>query len=259
MGLSVAECNKALNALAGRANYPHNSSGVYAQLHTGAPGASGTSNASSHTGRVLCAWNAPSGGAIATSAALVFSSLSLSGPETLTDVSFWDSGTAGAGNFLGTATLGSPATMNNGEPFTISAGLTQTISGTKFSDAVKHAILNAWAGLSTMTAYAAVYLSLHTGDPGSAGTSNPATETSRVAITFGTAAASGAIANTATAAWSGMAGPTAPTTQSISWGALHSASSGGTFLFRDDLATARSISSGDGVTLAIGELSLTLS
>ena len=174
MGLTIAELNKGLNAITGRASYTANAA-VYVKLHTGAPGDAGTSNASSDTLRKLVAWAAPSGGVIASSAAVSWT-LALSGGETLSHVSYWDALTGG--NCIGNAALSATAAMNNGEIFTLSSGgLTQTISGTKWSDFVKNAILNAWAGLATFTAAAALYLKVHTGDPGSAGTSNAATET----------------------------------------------------------------------------------
>lgn len=257
MGLSAAECNKALDAIVGRANYTANAA-VYAALHTGAPGASGTSNASTHTGRQLVSWAAPSGGSIASSAAVTFT-LALSGPETLTHVSYWTASTSGS--YLGSAPLNASAAVTNGETFTLSSGgLTQQISdsGTKFTDAIKNAILNAWAGLSTMTALAAVHIKVHTGDPGTSGTSNAATETDRVAATFGTGAASGAISNTAAVEWDPIDGPTAPTQDTISWVTGWTAPTAGVFIFRDDLATARSVSSGDRLTLAIGDIDLTL-
>ena len=43
--------------------------------------------------------------------------------------------------------------------------------------------LNAWTGRAAMTANAAFYVKLHTGDPGAAGTSNASSETTRKAIT----------------------------------------------------------------------------
>lgn len=257
MGLAAAECNKALDAIVGRAAYTA-SAAVYAALHTGAPGAAGTSNASTHTGRQLVSWAAPSGGSIASSAAVSYT-LSLSGGETLSHVSYWTA--SSAGSYLGSAPLNATAAVVNGETFTLSSGgLTQQVddTGTNFTDAVKNAILNAWSGLSTMAASASFNAKAHTGDPGAAGTSNPATETTRKAITFGTGAASGAISNTASAEWNPIGGPTAPTTESIAWYSFWDDISAGTFLGRDDLAAARSISSGDRITIQVGDIDLTL-
>lgn len=248
MGIAVGELNKGLDAVAGRASYTANAA-VYAKLHTGAPGSAGTSNASTDTLRKVTAWSAPSAGAIVTSAGLSWT-LALSGGETLTHLSFWTAITGGT--FLGDAPLNASATMANGEVFNVSAGISVSLTGTKWSDYVKNAILNAWAGLATFTAVSAHCLKLHTGDPGSSGTSNAATETLRKAMTFGTAASAGAIANTAAVGWTGIGGPTAPTTESISWGSWWDALTGGNFLGRDDLATARSISSGDQIDIAIG-------
>jgi hypothetical protein len=53
---------------------------------------------------------------------------------------------------------------------------------------------------------AAVWIKPHIGDPGAAGTSNAAVETTRKQATFGTAAAAGSIANTTTVTWTSVAG-----------------------------------------------------
>lgn len=256
MGMSVAEINKALNAITGRAAYTANAA-VYVKLHTADPGSAGTTSPSSDTSRKLVAWAAPSAGAVASSAEISWT-LALSGTETLTHVSFWDASTAG--NYLGSSALSASATMNNGEIFKLtSGGVTMTLTQTKWSDAMKNAVLSAWTGQATMSANAGFFIKCHTGDPGSAGTANAATETSRKAITFGTNASAGSISNTATQNWTGMAGPTAPTTETISWFSFWDASTAGNFVGRDDLATARAISSGDGLDIAIGGISLSAS
>jgi hypothetical protein len=62
--------------------------------------------------------------------------------------------------------------------------------------ATRNAMLDAFAR-NVSYANAAVWVKLHLGDPGAAGTTNAAAETTRKQATFGDAAASGAITNTA--------------------------------------------------------------
>ncbi len=123
-----------------------------------------------------------------------------------------------------------------------------------FSTAEKNRMLDALAGRATMTANAAFYAKLHLGSPGAAGTSNPATETTRKAITFGSAAASGSIANTVAAQWTSY-----PAAESITHVSYWDAISGGNFLGADDLPVARTPAIGDVVTISIGDLTLSIS
>ena len=117
----------------------------------------------------------------------------------------------------------------------------------------RNKMLDALAGRSSYTASAAVYVKLHLGDPGAAGTSNAAAETTRQAVTFGSGAATGSIANTAQVQWTALAA-----TETISWVSLWTASSGGTFLGSDDLAAAQNVNSGGTLTIATSALTLTL-
>ena len=59
-------------------------------------------------------------------------------------------------------------------------------------------------GNNTSYAVTQVYIKLHVGDPGAAGTSNAATETTRKAVSFG-AASTGAIASDADISWTNIA------------------------------------------------------
>lgn len=114
-------------------------------------------------------------------------------------------------------------------------------------------MLDAWAGRTTYTANAAVYVKLHIGDPGADGTSNAAGETTRQAVTFGSAAASGAISNTAAITWTNLS-----TAETITWVSFWTASSAGTFLGRDDLPSSKMVAVGDSLTIAISDLDLTI-
>lgn len=119
-----------------------------------------------------------------------------------------------------------------------------------FSDTVA----NAWLDTLRNTAaqFAACYVKLHTGDPGSAGTSNAATETTRQAATL-SAAASRATTNSAAIEWTNVS-----TTETYTWVSLWSASSGGTFLGRDDLSSSAAVTAGDTFRIPAGDLDLTI-
>ncbi len=96
-----------------------------------------------------------------------------------------------------------------------------------------------------------VYVQLHIGAPGAAGTSNPATEASRKAITFATAAA-GSVSNSAAISWAGISG-----SQDATDFSLWDASTGGNFL-GSGVITANAYTAGDTYTAAIGAFSLSL-
>jgi len=121
-----------------------------------------------------------------------------------------------------------------------------------FAAATANAILNALCRSVAWTEPDAVWVKLHVGDPGAAGTSNPATETDRIQATFGTNAASGAIANTAALTWPGVAG----TEDYTHWSAWD-ASTAGTFLFSGTV-TANAVVATDDFVIPIGDLDVTL-
>lgn len=256
MGLSVGEQNKALDAWIGRTTYTANTA-VWAKLHTGAPGSAGTSNAASSTTRKQVSWAAAASQAVASNAALTWSGSDLTASETITDLSFWTA--SSGGTYLGNMTLNASAAVTSGETLDFASGtVIMSLTGTKMAVGECNKALDAWAGTTTYTANAAFCLKLHTGDPGSAGTSNAATDTTRKAVTFGSAASAGSVSSTASLSWTGLAGPTAPTTETIAWFSFWTATSAGTFLGRDDLATSRAISSGDGLDVASGAVTLSM-
>lgn len=122
-----------------------------------------------------------------------------------------------------------------------------------FADATKNQMLDALVGRTTYTANAAFYCKLHTGSPGSAGTTNAATETTRQAVTFGSAAASGSISNTAAVTWTSVS-----TTETVTHVSFWTASTAGTFLGADDLPSPVALTAGNNLTIAIGDLTLSL-
>ncbi len=123
-----------------------------------------------------------------------------------------------------------------------------------FADATKNQMLDAYVGRTTYTANAAFYCKLHLGSPGAAGASNPAVETTRQAVTFGSAAAAGAISNTGAVTWTAVS-----TTETITHISFWTASSAGTFLGADDLPSSKALTAGDTLTIAVGDLDLTIS
>lgn len=115
-------------------------------------------------------------------------------------------------------------------------------------------LTNKWLDMlrgTAFTAPAAVYVKLHTGDPGSSGTSNASATTTRVAITWA-AATGGALAiNGTLPKWSALG-----TAETISYVSLWDASSSGNHLGNYDLTTPRSVLVGDDLTLNTASLSL---
>lgn len=117
--------------------------------------------------------------------------------------------------------------------------MTTGLSGTNLANS----ILDHLRGGTAWTQPADIYIKLHTGDPGSAGTANASTVTTRSAATFG-AASSGAIALTGTdPSWSMTA------TETISHISAHDASTSGDFLFSAALAASKAVVNGDTLTL----------
>jgi hypothetical protein len=113
-----------------------------------------------------------------------------------------------------------------------------------FSDAAKNTMLD---GLSSP-----VYVQLHTGDPGSAGTSNVATETTRKSCGLAAASAGARVSNSQQQ-WTSY-----PAAETISWVSFWTAVSGGTFLGRDDLPASKTPAIGDTLTIASGDVSLSI-
>jgi hypothetical protein len=99
-------------------------------------------------------------------------------------------------------------------------------------------------------AVAATYVKLHTGDPGEAGTSNAATETTRKAVSW-SAASSGSISSSATLEWTNVS-----TTETYSHWSLWDNSTAGNCLWSGGLASSAAVTAGD--TFQITSLTLTL-
>lgn len=119
--------------------------------------------------------------------------------------------------------------------------------------AVANAILNALCRSTAWSEPAELWIQLHVGDPGAAGTANVATETDRIQATFGTNASGGAISNTAALSWPGVSGAE-DYTHFTAW----DASSSGNFQF-SGLVTANAVLINDTFTIPVGDLDASLS
>ena len=95
------------------------------------------------------------------------------------------------------------------------------------------------------------FIKLHVGDPGAAGASNAAVETTRKAVTFG-APSGGAMTNTASFQWVGIAGSEDATHFSV-WNDV----SAGTFKGSGTI-TANAYTAGDTYTVATSACTMTI-
>jgi hypothetical protein len=118
------------------------------------------------------------------------------------------------------------------------------------------AVLNGWldalGNATNYTAPTAVWVKLHTGDPGSAGASNAAANTTRKQASFA-AATGGTITTDADLSWTSV--PNAETYSHISF---WTASTGGTFLGSDDLNAAQAVAVGNDFTIAAGDIDIAI-
>lgn len=120
------------------------------------------------------------------------------------------------------------------------------------AEAVANAILTALCKSTPWTEPAALWVKLHVGAPGAAGTSNPAVETDRIQATFATDADDGLIANTAALTYPGVGG-TEDYTHWTAW----DASTSGAFQF-SGVVTANAVVIGDDFVIGIGGLTVSL-
>lgn len=118
------------------------------------------------------------------------------------------------------------------------------------------AVLNGWLDAlckgTNYTAPVAFYVKLHLADPGSAGATSPAANTTRVQATFGSASG-GSSTTTADLNWTNVSAA-----ETYSHVSFWTASSAGTFLGSDDLATPRTVAIGDNFTIPLGSLTVAI-
>jgi len=117
---------------------------------------------------------------------------------------------------------------------------------------VANAWLDAICNATNYTAPAGFFVKLHLGDPGAAGATSPAANTTRQSASMAVASG-GAITSDAAVTWTSV-----PNTETYSHVSFWSAVSAGTFLGSDDLAVSRAVTAGDTFTIATGDLDITL-
>jgi hypothetical protein len=118
--------------------------------------------------------------------------------------------------------------------------------------AVLNGWLNALCKATNYTAPTAFWVKLHLADPG-VGATSPALNTTRQQATFGTTASGGSITTTTDLNWTNV-----PNAETYSHVSFWDASSAGTFLGSDDLATPRTVAVGDNFTIATGSLTVAI-
>lgn len=121
---------------------------------------------------------------------------------------------------------------------------------TGMSAYLANSLLNA-VGNNTSYTVANVYVKLHVGDPGAAGTANAATEVTRKAISFA-AASNGSIASDADVSWVAILG-SQDATHFTAWDSLTT----GNFLFSGTI-TGNPYTTGDTYTIASGSFNAAL-
>ena len=115
-------------------------------------------------------------------------------------------------------------------------------------------LANAWLdalGNATAFSVTTAYVKLHVGDPGAAGTSNAATETTRKSVSFA-AASNGALASDADVSWTNIAG-SQDATHFTAW----DNETAGNFLFSGTI-TGNAYTAGDTYTISSGGLTVSL-
>lgn len=116
-------------------------------------------------------------------------------------------------------------------------------------------LINAWLNVlrgTTFTGAAGQFVQLHTGDPGSAGTSNVSSVTTRPSLTWAAPSAS-AIANSNSPQWTNWAGTNGEVVTDIS---IWSANAAGTFYLSIQLTASKTVNTGDTVTLSSASVTL---
>jgi hypothetical protein len=121
---------------------------------------------------------------------------------------------------------------------------------TGMSAYLANSLLNA-LGNNTAYAVTSVYVQLHVGDPGTAGTANAATETTRKAVSFAGASA-GSIVSDADVSWTNISG-SQDATFFTAWDGL----TGGSFLFSGTI-TGNPYTAGDTYTISSGSFTTSL-
>ena len=123
-----------------------------------------------------------------------------------------------------------------------------------FTSYTDNALLGHLLGSTTYTKPSSLYVALFIGDPAGSGTeiSTSGSAYARIAATF--TISSGVATNTAAVEWATATSAWG----SITWVAIYDAVTGGNQLVTAQLASAKTIGSGDVLRIPIGQLSVTL-
>jgi len=127
LGLSAAIANDILDALANNSaltTIPV-AGGLFMKLHVGDPGAAGTANAATETTRKAVTFGTPSGGSVANSVAVTWTSIA--GSQDATHASFWDN--VSAGTFVTSGTITANAYIA-GDTYTVAIGAATVVFNT---------------------------------------------------------------------------------------------------------------------------------
>lgn len=108
-GLISAEADRLLNEMA--------ATHTWVQLHTDVPGAAGTANVATESGREQVTWSAATGGTLVSAADVVWANVA--GSETYTHYSVWSASSGGTCGFTGTITANA---VSAGDRFIIPSG-----------------------------------------------------------------------------------------------------------------------------------------
>jgi hypothetical protein len=119
------------------------------------------------------------------------------------------------------------------------------------SDYLETAIADLVCNGSAFTALSTLYVKLHLGAPGEAGTSNAATETTRKSVTFG-AASSGVSTSDSAQQWTSY-----PAAETVSHVSLWDNVSAGNCIFTGALAASKTMGIGDTLDIASGGITVT--
>lgn len=117
-------------------------------------------------------------------------------------------------------------------------------------------LANGWLNTLRNTSYTAkanVYVKLHTGDPGSAGTSNASSVTTRPEVTF-SAASAGSMASSNTPSWATWAGSDGEEVTHVS---VWDNATAGNFLLSAALSASKTVNTGDTLNLTALTIALT--
>lgn len=121
---------------------------------------------------------------------------------------------------------------------------------------ISSTLANDWLNTLRNTSYveAAIYVQLHTANPGAVGTTSVSSVTTRPAITFA-AASGGAMALSNTPTWSSWAGTNG---EVVSYISVWDANTAGNFLFSAQLTASKTINTGDTFTLSTCTVTFTV-